>query len=462
MLLSLGRRYTEWFETTGRLARAPPQGGAPRELLEDVMEASFTPGGELLVVRLVEGRCRLELPPGKVLYESSGWFSHARVSPSGESVAFVEHFFRSADNGAVALVGTSEGSEKTKLSRDWTSIQGLAWHPSRGEIWYTGALSGWHSALYATTPDGGERLVLRNPGRLTLHDIDPSGRVLLSSETVRVGTVYGALDSGEERDVSWLDSSFGFSISADGSRVLINEQGEGSGERYGIYLRPVDGSPAVRLGDGFLSKLSPDGRSVLALSQDEPQRISILPTGAGDAKVLPETGLAVQAVGWFPDSRRIAFAALDAERAIRLYEQDPSGGSPRSFTAPGLGSPLGYLAVSPDGRWAVAVDESKRAFLCPVGGGDNAPVKGFLPGDLPIRFSAEGDAIFCARSGSDVAEIVRLELATGARSVVKAVRPKDAAGILTLYPTDVSPDGKHYIYTYLRSLSDLFLVEGLR
>ncbi len=428
------------------------------------MEASFAPNGELLIVREVDGRVRLELPAGNVLYETSSWLSHARVSPSGESVAFVDHFVRGADNGAVALVGTSRNLPKRKLSRDYASIQGLSWH-SGGVVWFTGASAGWHSALYAAMPDGHageERLVLRYPGRLALHDIDASGRALLSSEWVRAGTYHGDVDSGEERDVSWLEASFGFSISSDGSRVLMNEQGEGSGARYGIYLRPVDGSPAVRLGDGFVSKLSPDGKSVLVLSQEEPQRLAILPTGAGETKLLRKTELSYQAVAWFPDGRRIAFSAYDPSGALRLYEQDPSGGPPRPFTEAGIGSALGFLAVSPDGLFAVGLDPSQKAFLCPIGGGEPTPIQGYLPGDLPIRFSEEGDALYCARTGSETAEFVKLSLATGTRSVWKNVRPKDPAGIITLYPADITPDGKHYIYTYVRVLSDLFLVEGLR
>ncbi len=461
VLLSLSRRYTEWFETEGRLARAPLSGGAPRELLESVMEASFSPDSELLVVRQVDGKCRLEFPVGNVLYETPAWLSHARVSPSGESIAFLEHHYRGADNGAVGLVYVGSG-EKKKLSRDFASIQGLAWHPETREIWFTGASTGWQSALYATTPEGGERLVLRFPGRLFLHDIDGLGRALLASERIRVGTFFGSIESDEERDVSWLEASFGFSISKDGSRVLINEQGEGSGARFGLYLRPVDGAPAVRLGDGFVSKLSPDGRWVLAISLEEPQNLSILPTGAGDFRQLPEAGLSYQAVAWFADGKRIAFSAIDGSGGPRIFEQDLEGGSARPLTETGLGAALGYLAVSPDGRYVVALDSSQRGFLCPTAGGEPVPIEGLEPGDLPIRFSEEGDALFCARTGSDSAALVRVDLATGIRTIWRHVRPRDPAGIVTLYPTDITPDGKHYIYTYVRILSDLFLAQGLR
>ena len=58
------------FTRTGTLARVGATGGAaPRELLEGVQFADWSPDGrDLAVVRAVSGRTRLEMPIGKVLY----------------------------------------------------------------------------------------------------------------------------------------------------------------------------------------------------------------------------------------------------------------------------------------------------------------------------------------------------------------------------------------------------------
>ena len=70
-------------------------GGAPREILEDVQWADWSPDGQsLAVVRDLGGKVRLEYPIGKVLYETAGWISHPRVSPEGDVVAFLDHPFR--------------------------------------------------------------------------------------------------------------------------------------------------------------------------------------------------------------------------------------------------------------------------------------------------------------------------------------------------------------------------------
>jgi len=40
--------------------------------------------------------------------------------------------------------------------------------------------------------------------------------------------------------------------------------------------------------------------------------------------------------------------------------------------------------------------------------------------------------------------------------------PSDAAGIDTIRGVEIAPDAKSYVYGYIRTLSDLYLVEGLK
>ena len=82
MLLSLGRRYLTSWTSEGTLARARLFGSSARELLERVRDADFLPGDRLAIIRRVEGRDRLEVPQGTVVFETPGYLSHVRVSPT--------------------------------------------------------------------------------------------------------------------------------------------------------------------------------------------------------------------------------------------------------------------------------------------------------------------------------------------------------------------------------------------
>ena len=112
----------------GTLARVPLGGGAPREVLDSVREADWSPdGSELAIIHDVSGRDRLEFPIGKVLYEASGYLSDPRVSPDGRHVAFAEHPFRWDDRGTVKIVDLT--GKPAAVTRDYPAIEGLAWRP---------------------------------------------------------------------------------------------------------------------------------------------------------------------------------------------------------------------------------------------------------------------------------------------------------------------------------------------
>src|SRR5512141_2904209 len=104
--LALGSHRALPFTQAGTLARATLAGGAaPREVLEEVQFADWSPDGrELAVVRIVGAKTRLEYPIGKTLYETDGWIGNPRVSPKGDRIAFLDHEFRGDNGGTVAVL----------------------------------------------------------------------------------------------------------------------------------------------------------------------------------------------------------------------------------------------------------------------------------------------------------------------------------------------------------------------
>jgi Tol biopolymer transport system component len=91
MAISVGRRFDNWI-SEGTLARTPLIGSSPKEMLEHVSSADWSPDGTTIaLVRRADGKDRLEYPAGRLLYETTGYISHPRVSPSGDAVAFLDH-----------------------------------------------------------------------------------------------------------------------------------------------------------------------------------------------------------------------------------------------------------------------------------------------------------------------------------------------------------------------------------
>lgn len=58
------------------------------------------------------------------------------------------------------------------------------------------------------------------------------------------------------------------------------------------------------------------------------------------------------------------------------------------------------------------------------------------------------------------ATVYRVELNTGRRQLVYTLAPSDAAGLWNIAPVLLTPDGKSYVYSDYRILSDLYLAGG--
>ena len=100
--------------------------------------------------------------------------------------------------------------------------------------------------------------------------------------------------------------------------LLFDETAEGGGVNQGVYLRRMDGSPAVRLGDGIAMGLSPDGKLAISI-QHSRDTLTLLPTGSGQPISVPTGTHSVQRAAWFPDGQRLMIAASEPNHGSRLY-----------------------------------------------------------------------------------------------------------------------------------------------
>ncbi len=459
MALTLHATPTPQVGFTGTLAEAPFAGGAPREIAENVEWADWASDGvNLAVVRSVAGRERLEFPVGKVLYETSGWISHVRISPKEDLIAFLDHPVISDDRGSVAVVDLS-GKAKT-ISGDYGSIWGLAWAPGGDEVWFTASPKGFARSLHAVTLAGQERQVWKVPGGLKLEDVSRDGRFLLTRESPRFGMLGLAPGETRERDLSWLDFSRVADISADGKLLLFTEQAEGAGPYSATCLRRTEGSTPVRLGDGQALALSPDGRWALSLLLTSPQQLILLPTGPGSKKTIERGGIDHYGFGaaWFPDGKRILINASEPGQSARCYVQDIESGKPIPVTPEGTHNCL----LSPNGQLVAATRADGSGTLYSLSGGESRSIPGLTSNDVPVRFSEDGRSIYLYQGAEVPTVVYRLDLATGRRTSWKQLAPPDPSGLVSIGPIAIAPDGKSYAYSYYRILSDLYLIQGLK
>ncbi len=274
----------------GTIARLPLEGGTPRELLKDIRDAAWDRNGtRFAIIRTVKGRERLEYPVGKVIREAEGLeaFGQTFVSPDGERLAFT--FSPNATKEAKDICVADQSGEWRTLSKGWNVNSSLPWSPDGNEIWFTARRRGSGTELHAVTLSGVERLVARLPGDLSLEDIAPDGRLLLTGQNRRKEMRGRMAGDAAERDLSWLDGTDRPVLASDGTQLLFLERDEGGGVESSTYHWRMDGSTPKRLGDGTPYSVSPDWTTALvAVGFGEKIELKLVPIGAGETTTLPE------------------------------------------------------------------------------------------------------------------------------------------------------------------------------
>jgi serine/threonine protein kinase len=449
------------FTHRGTVAQVSIGADAPRDLLDNVEGADWAPGGEALaVIHVVNGQSRVEYPIGKVLYETPGWISHLHFSPRGDRLAFIDHNLLGDDGGTISVVDLK--GKKSDLTERWASAYGAAWSPSGDEIWFTATATGFSRSLHGVTLSGKIRELLSAPGTLTLHDVAAGGRALISRDAMRAGAIGLAPGESKERDLSWQDWTVPIDISEDGKQILFIEAGEAGGGEYAVFSRDTKGTSAVRLGQGSGQAISPDGKWALVLRQNmSPPDFILLPTGIGQQQPISLGNVIPSGGQFFGDSKRLLFDGHEPGHAQRIYMATIGGGPPRPITPEGFNLGTHPHSVSPDGKQIAAVTGNGIALLS-VDGGNPQFVAGSLPNDTPLRWGRDGKTVFVGTRGETSCPVARLDVQTGARTPWKTVRPSDLAGVNGVACPRIAADEEHYVFGYVRNLSDLFLVEHLK
>jgi Tol biopolymer transport system component len=226
-----------------------------------------------------------------------------------------------------------------------------------------------------------------------------------------------------------------------------------------VYLRKTDGSPAVRLGDGGAGTMSADGKWVCSYSIDQ-TKLVLLPVGAGQPLVISPVGISCSFPVFLPDSRRVVFRGHEPGRSDRIWLVSIDGGKPRPISPEGV--PYAPIVPSPDGRVVMALGVDGKPTLFPVEGGEPKPIPGTAAEDSGTQWSADGKSVYVCRAQGPAVVVTHVDVATGASTPWKVIEPSDPAGVhavARVYPT---PDGRGYAYSFVRILSTLLEVKGLK
>ncbi|MBI1789817.1 MAG: hypothetical protein HYR60_19985 [Acidobacteria bacterium] len=459
MALILSRQPGWWMlPTVGTLARVPASGGAPREIAENVVYADWSPdGAQLAVVRQLGGGQVLEYPLGTRLYQSPGFIGMPKISPRGDLLAFIDS--ANADWYGTIVVLDTQG--RKRMAAPDSAAWGFVWSPDGSEIRFCGAESGLDASIKAIDLAGKLRTILPMAGFHILLDGTSDGRLLVLRDGASAA-MYFHRPGAAGADLYWHDLSMLRDLSADGSQILFSEGGASQTTDFMTYLRPTDGSPAVLLGLGLASALSPDGHWAMLSPTGPKAPLLGFPTRAGSTQTLAGGEIRHFAGRWLPDAKRIVFAGSEPGHLLRYYVQDSPSSAPRPISGENIAFDryMDPIAISPDGKQVAATIEGSGIELLPVDAGKPQPVPG-TTGFAPVAWCRDG-GILMYHPQQIPAQVLRVDPQTGGQRPWKTILPADRTALGSIGPIRFTPDCQTYAYSATYDPSTLLVVSGAR
>ena len=449
----------------GTLFRAPLSGGGVREVAKRVERAGWSSdGSRFAITRRVGAAFDLEYPIGSVIHHTLGEFGALAISPDGSRIAVVENPSEGVTGGwieALDKAGVKRLTEDASLV-----VTSLTWSPDGSEIWFTTPMGDGDWSIGSVSLAGDRRVLMRTAQEPSLQASFRDGRVLIGLGDSRRQVAGLAAGQTVERDLSVRGFSQSWDIADDGRHYLVGDSVRG--KENSVFLGSMEGGPPVRLGKGIPNAFAPDGQTILAWKDNLAGNLTaamILPTGAGEPRDLPKGTLrSYLDARYFPDGRRLLLSASEADHPRRLFVQELPDGLPRPVTPEGVYTE--YPFTTPNGEWVPAGSDFRAApyQLYPLAGGEPRSIPGLEKGDQPLRFTADGRQLFLLTNLLDTARahVTLLDLASGRKQPWKVLSPSDPAGVVQILWVYITPNGQAYLYNYDRTLSNLFLVEGLR
>jgi len=440
---------------SGTLARMSIGGGAPREILDRVQEADWSPdGSQLAITRNAGDHDELEYPAGKVILKSpaGAYLSDPRVSPDGKKVAVFLHPLRYDNRGYVQIVDAV--GTVTRNPEEFAGLEGMAWTSDGRGVLFSASQDSPYEVRRWIPGKQGER-ALSGAGNLTMYDVRGE-QWLVSRDDIAQLIIARPPGASGVRDISWLDGSISPRISADGELVAFGDQGVLGGSLYGVMVRKSDGSPAVRVGEGNPRAISPDKRWVLADVPTTPRQFRLYPTGPGSFRPLAWPRLEnVIAAAFLRDGNSLGVCGNEPGRAPRCYRSGLEGGDLTPVTPDSIMGPvrpdLGAVVAGREGKW----------WVYPLPGGPRREIPGLTQG--PIRWSPDGTALWVFRPGlAGHRGVDRVDVATGRRTPLFDIDELQGVATPFIGTLSIADDGRSYVY-YTRTYNSLlFSVEGVR
>jgi hypothetical protein len=307
------------------------------------------------------------------------------------------------------------------------------------------------------TLSGKLRTLANVPGGMWLEDMR-EGTVLTVANHQRVGIRAMAPGAKEERELGWFGWSELAGISRDGKKILFEEEGDGGGPNYTVFLRDTDGSPPAKIGEGRALALSGDAK--FAITEPAPGgQLMLVPTGAGESKQLTHDSVSYSDASFLLDGKHVLASGIEAGHGGRDYLIDLSNGDSKPITPEGTAG----TELSPDGASIAVQGPDGKLGVWPLDGSGFRLIPEIDPIYVVVGWTPDSQSVYVVKRGrGTVRSVTRVNIQTGKMEPWKTIGEGAGAGVSSSARLHLSADGSAYAYIYSSAMSEAYVVTGLK
>jgi hypothetical protein len=188
----------------------------------------------------------------------------------------------------------------------------------------------------------------------------------------------------------------------------------------------------------------------------------IYPTGAGTARELSLPGYRQLVAVFTGKGDELVLSARKDDGPVAVFLYDPDRDTVQQISPEGVSYSIEHVNTAR--RVAVIDGRGEPPALLPLDGGDPQPIPGMSQGEdeRVVGMSLDGGTLYVSGRRDEVPrQVFRQDLRTGAREPFLELMPASRAGLISIGPIFVTPDGSAYLYSYRRYLSTLYMGEDL-
>ena len=212
-------------------------------------------------------------------------------------------------------------------------------------------------------------------------------------------------------------------------------------------------------------QISPDGKRMVyvrqfsdVMSDKHYSNLWAISADGSEDRALTSGNYSDGSPRWSPDGTRIAYIS-DRDGKPQLYVRWMDSGQIASLT--NLENAPSDIAWSPDGKRIAGRSASGEAILFDRETQKLQVMPGIEPGEVLSKWTEDGRALLAYSAAPWEARIYRVETATGKRTLLQTVEPREKAGSLDPIRLAYAERSKTYVYSSMRVLGILYVVEGL-